>query len=269
MTWLILGLILLVLIGIYLLPNRLEARRQPIDRAFRGNAPGKFVELSAGVTHYRWTGSTRGPVAVLIHGLTTGSGMWEETAEVLSDLGYRILMYDLYNRGFSDSVDGDHDIQLYLTQLDELLENQGLSDSLTVVGYSMGAIVATEFAASEPRLRRQINEDRAANQKAYVLKARSAELDRQGYLSGVLACRRGIMQHRQERQHRAITRDAIPTVAIWGEDDRVVPIGAVGKLAEWNRRSLHEVISEAGHEFPYSHVEEMNRKLRRVLRESD
>ena len=309
MTFLV--ILVLILIGFALLPMLFERRRLPIDRVYRSQAPGKFAELSAGVTHYRWAGPVRGPVAVLIHGQSTSSPMWEETAAVLADVGYRILMYDLYNRGFSDNVEGQHDVQLYLTQLDELLADQGLDEGVTLVGYSMGGIVATEFAATEPhrmrrlillapggvimkdsrfakftrdtpiigdwlngllsgiRLRNQIKDDDAATLKPHIRKARLMELERKGYLSGVLACRRGVMLHTQERQHRAIARDGISTVVIWGEDDRVVPVAAVGQLAQWNRRALHEVIPGAGHELPYSHIEQVNEKLRTLLRDSN
>ncbi|MEL6642267.1 MAG: alpha/beta fold hydrolase, partial [Pseudomonadota bacterium] len=132
MIWFILFLI--VLGGIYLLPTWLERRRKVMDRAVRAKAPGKFAELSQGVTHYRWIGPARGPVAVMIHGLTTGSPVWDELTETFADLGYRVLIYDLYNRGYSDSAKGSHDTDFYLRQLDDLLADQGLEDGLTLVG---------------------------------------------------------------------------------------------------------------------------------------
>lgn len=309
MTWVV--VILLVLGAVYMLPLWLERLRRPMDRNQRADAPGKFARLSGGVTHYRWIGPVRGPVAVMVHGLLTSSPMWEDIAKALGDIGYRVLVYDLYNRGYSDAAAGPHDVDLYLRQLDDLLEDQGLTDNLTLVGYSMGGIVATEFAATEPhrmrrlillapggvvmddsriarftrtwpvlgdwlngvwgpvRLRRQIQADAAAQRKPHVLKARLMELGRRGYFPAVLTCRRGILSHTQERQHRAITRDGIPTITIWGEEDRVIPVSALGMMAQWNRKAHHEEIPGAGHELPYSHTEDVNRLLRRMLRESD
>lgn len=306
MWWLIFLFVLLW--GVYTFPMFRENRRKPMNRARRAAAPGKFAQLSQGVTHYRWIGPTRGPVAVMIHGLTTSSPIWDEIAEAVADVGYRVLVYDLYNRGFSDSVKGPHDTQLYLTQLDDLLADQGLDEGLTLMGYSMGGIIATEFAATEPhrmhrlvliasggvevnesdyavfcrtkpiigdwlhsawgglRFTRQINEDEAAAAKPHILKAQAMELDRKGFLPAVLACRRGVLQEVQERQHRAITRDGIPTIAIWGEDDAIIPIGAVGKMAQWNRKAHHETIKGAGHALPYSHTDEVVEVLRRMLR---
>ena len=309
MTWLIVGL--LCIGAIYLLPTLLEQLRRPVTRDLRAEAPGKFSRLSGGVTHYRWIGPARGPVAVMIHGLTTSSPVWEDIASALGDIGYRVLVYDLYNRGYSDAVDGVHDVDLYLRQLDDLLEDQGLTDGLTLVGYSMGGIIATEFAATEPhrmrrlillapagvemiessetirqrtwpvlgdwlhgvlapiRLLQNIRSDAAARSKPHIQQARMMELRRRGFFPAVLACRRGILTHRQERQHRAITRDGIPTITIWGEADAVIPISALGKMAQWNRKAHHEEIAGAGHALPYSHAEDVNRVLRRMLRESD
>lgn len=306
MIWLL--ALVVVVWGIYALPGYMEKRRKPMDDAARADAPGKFAKLSQGVTHYRWIGPARGPVAVMIHGLTTSSPVWKEIAEGVADIGYRVLVYDLYGRGYSDSVDGKHDMPFYMTQLDDLLEHLNLKEDLTVVGFSMGGAIATEFAATEPhrmhrlillapsgielresdfssfcrrrafigdwvhgvaaglRMTRQINEDEAAAKQPHVLHAQARELDRRGYFPTILASRRGILDQTQEQQHRSITRDGIPTIAIWGEDDKIVPISALGKLAQWNRAAHQEVVPGAGHSLPYSHGKEVVVFLRKMLR---
>ena len=306
MIWL--ALFIALVWGVYALPKFLEQRRKPMDAAARAAAPGKIAYLPQGATHYAWIGPTRGPVAVMIHGLTTSSPVWKEIAEGIADIGYRVLVYDLYGRGFSDTVEGAHDTQFYLTQLDDLLADQKLDDGLTVVGFSMGGAIATAFAASEPhrmrrlvllapsgidlrespfsefcrtrpiigdwvhgtvgglRMTRQINEDAAAAKAPHVLQAQAQELDRRGFLPAVLACRRGILDQTQEQQHRAISRDGIPTIAIWGEEDTVVPISALGHMAQWNRTAHQEVVSGAGHSLPYSHAADVTVFLRRMLR---
>jgi pimeloyl-ACP methyl ester carboxylesterase len=147
---------LLVLGGLAVLPWLAESRRHAVD-VFRDKAPGRFARLSQGVTHYQWLGGVRGPVVVCIHGLTTPSPVWYAIAGGLAKLGYRVLVYDLYGRGFSDAPRGAQDGEFFATQLADLLDHQGLTEDVTLMGYSMGGSIATHFAASHPnRVRRLI-----------------------------------------------------------------------------------------------------------------
>jgi pimeloyl-ACP methyl ester carboxylesterase len=147
---------LLVLGGLAMLPWLAESRRHAVD-VFRDKAPGRFAKLSQGVTHYQWLGGVRGPVVVCIHGLTTPSPVWYAIAGGLAKLGYRVLVYDLYGRGFSDAPRGAQDGEFFATQLADLLDHQGLTEDVTLMGYSMGGSIATHFAASHPnRVRRLI-----------------------------------------------------------------------------------------------------------------
>lgn len=147
----------LALIGfVVALPLLLEGRRHSAE-AFRDQAPGRFAKLSQGVTHYRWLGRSRGPVVVCVHGLTTPSPVWYAIAEGLSALGYRVLVYDLYGRGFSDAPRGAQTGDFFATQLRDLLDHQELEQDVTLLGYSMGGSIATYFTAGHPdRVRRLI-----------------------------------------------------------------------------------------------------------------
>jgi|APFEC2959095136_1045048.scaffolds.fasta_scaffold00103_46 pimeloyl-ACP methyl ester carboxylesterase len=131
------------------LPFAAEALRIPADRR-RGAAPGRFADLPSGWTHFRWSGPDEGPVAVLIHGLTTPSFVWEGLTPLLAAKGWRCLSYDLYGRGFSAAVPGRQDADFFLRQLGELLDHQGLRGPVTLVGYSMGGAIAAAFAARHP-----------------------------------------------------------------------------------------------------------------------
>ena len=138
------------------LPFLCEARKPVMDDAARRDAPGAFATLSRGVTHYRWLGSARGPVAVCVHGLTTPSFVWLAVAQGLGAMGFRVLIYDLYGRGYSDRPDGPQDAAFFATQLEELLEDQGVEGDITLLGYSMGGAIATAFGALYPERLRQL-----------------------------------------------------------------------------------------------------------------
>lgn len=153
MGWVVLCIIVAV---IATLPMQKEGRKVPAS-AMRDTAPGRFAKLSQGVTHYQWIGPARGPVVVMIHGLTTPSPVFYALAQQCTMLGYRVLLYDLYGRGFSDAPRGIQDRAFFLTQLNDLLAHQELEDDLTLLGYSMGGAIASAFAAENPnRMKRLI-----------------------------------------------------------------------------------------------------------------
>jgi pimeloyl-ACP methyl ester carboxylesterase len=139
--------LLVVLGGVATLPALMEARRTRPDPK---QAPGQFADLTQGRTHYQWIGPVRGPVVVAIHGLTTPSDVWTGVGAGLAGFGYRVLVYDLFGRGWSDRVEGRQDAEFFVRQLEDLLEDQGLTEDVTLVGYSMGGAIATAFAARHP-----------------------------------------------------------------------------------------------------------------------
>ena len=297
-------LILVALIALAAFPFAREALRKPMNAAARRTAPGAFVQLSQGITHYRWIGPVRGPVAVCVHGLTTPSMVWDAVAKGLALMGFRVLTYDLYGRGYSDHVPGLQDQDFFLRQLTDLLDDQGITEDVTLLGYSMGGAIVSAFAARHPdRARRLIllapagmshdlgklakfTRDTpilgdwlmllrfpAAHRKGTeaeralpsevpgIIDYQQAELTRRGFVPAVLSSLRGILPHPLEEAHRQISRDGIPVLAIWGRDDAVIPIRAMGQLAQWNRIARHEVIEGAGHGLTYTHASAVLRAI--------
>lgn len=301
---------LLVLALILSAPLLRENVRKPMTKARRKSAPGSFARLSQGVTHYQWHGPARGPVVVAIHGLTTPSIVWKGLIPALSALGFRTLTYDLYGRGYSDRIRGDQTREFFLTQLRDLLADQGLEDDLVLMGYSMGGSIATCFAAAEPnRVRRLILvapagiEMRSGKLADFardtpiigdwlmlalgswrlrqgILRgvgdplideigtAQKEALQDKGTLPAVLSSQRGMLSERLEPEHRTISRNDIPVLAIWGRDDAVIPIQALGTLAQWNRVARQDVIDGAGHALPFSHPGQASAFIVEVLRET-
>ena len=146
MTW----ILLLVVAAIVAAPFIAERRRKPMDGAARNAAPGQFIEATDGITHIKWHGGTRGPVIVCVHGLTTSEYVWDEIAIALADNGYRVLTYDLFGRGFSDRPNKAHDTAFYLQQLSDVLEAADVPETFVIMGYSMGAAIATAYTAQNP-----------------------------------------------------------------------------------------------------------------------
>jgi pimeloyl-ACP methyl ester carboxylesterase len=137
-------------------PFLLERARLPMDPETRRTATGEFVELSQGLTYYEWFGPQDGPRIVCIHGLTTPSFVYRSFAKALAALGYRVLTYDLYGRGFSDRPRGRQNDAFFLRQLSDLLADNRMGNDLTLIGYSMGGAIATSFAAKYPARMKQV-----------------------------------------------------------------------------------------------------------------
>jgi pimeloyl-ACP methyl ester carboxylesterase len=153
MVWLLIALAVLVAAAAAY-PLWREAQRGLPDPR---QAPGDLIELPQGVTHARWIGPARGPVIVAIHGLTTPSPVFDALAPELAGLGYRVLVYDQYGRGYSGNARGVQDAAFCLRQLEGVLDHYELKDDLTVLGYSSGAPIATAFAAANPhRMKRLV-----------------------------------------------------------------------------------------------------------------
>ena len=300
MNW----LVLILIIGIGAIPFIWESRRKVIGTVERKGVPGGFAALSQGVTYYHWIGPVRGPVAVAIHGSTMPSAVWDDVAEGLGAIGYRMLVYDLYGRGLSDAPKGPQNAQFFIRQLTDLLADQGLGQDLTLIGTGLGGSIATAFTAAHPeRVKRLIllspmGLDRPEDGLARFIRqtpligdwlflalfggqlrksvaaapsrigpAQLEELGRKGFIPAVLASLRGIGADRQEAQHRAIGRADVPVVALWGQLDTVVPISGLGSLAQWSRNARQEVIAGAGDGLPYTHAAEVIAVLKDVLRE--
>ncbi|MEO0381337.1 MAG: alpha/beta hydrolase [Pseudomonadota bacterium] len=148
--------VLIIILGILAVPLTIEWMRSPVSDTQRREAKGKFALLSHGSTHYAWLGPERGPVAVCIHGLSTSSYVWRGMAKGLALLGFRVLIYDHYGRGLSDTVPGKQDAAFFVQHLTDLLAHEQVDEPLTVLGYSMGGAIAAHFAATYPSKIKQL-----------------------------------------------------------------------------------------------------------------
>ena len=285
-----------------------EAVRMPVTARHRADAPGKIAELPGGATHYRWTGSDGDPVAVCIHGLSTPSYVFAATERSLARLGFRVLCYDLYGRGYSERVGGAQNVDFFLRQLRELLRDQAVTGPLTVLGFSMGGQIAAAFAAEEASrvealvlvapagilpagaasagawwrapltggwltrvlggfaLRRELIENRSTPTVIPDFEDRqAAETKTRGYLPALLSSRRHLLSQSSHADHARIRDNGTRVLAIWGSEDPVIPLSAMGRLAALNPRVRHEQIAGAGHNLLQTHPAQVAEALRAFL----
>ncbi|SDH40739.1 alpha/beta fold hydrolase [Alloyangia pacifica] len=146
----VLGAVAVALPLLAALPGIGELRRRKLDSTRRAEAPGRFARLSQGETHYCLTGPEDGELVVCIHGLTAPSVVFKALARHLAAQGKRVLIYDLYGRGYSDRPRALQTPGFFTRQLHELLSALELRGPVTLLGYSLGATVAVQFAAEMP-----------------------------------------------------------------------------------------------------------------------
>jgi len=123
---------------------------QVLDAAARSAAPGRFVELPDGSTHYEMGGPPEGQLVVLVHGFSVPYYIWDPTFAALVQAGCRVLRYDLYGRGYSDRPDAVYNQDLFVRQLRHLLAALRVDRPVDLVGLSMGGAIAVAFTARHP-----------------------------------------------------------------------------------------------------------------------
>lgn len=122
---------------------------EELNEATRANAPGSFIQLSDGYTHYELGGPENGQPVVLVHGFSVPYFIWDPTFKFLTTSGFRVLRYDLFGRGFSDRPNLRYDIDLFCKQLRELLDTLGF-EQISLMGLSMGGVISASFTARYP-----------------------------------------------------------------------------------------------------------------------
>lgn len=117
----------------------------------RQGAPGEFMQLTNGQTHYQLEGPNDGPVVVLVHGFSVPLYIWDGTYEALVTAGCRVLRYDLFGRGWSDRPFGRYDLAMFERQLKELLDALLPGQPVGLCGLSMGGLIVAGFGANNPQ----------------------------------------------------------------------------------------------------------------------
>ncbi len=147
------AILLILSIGIYYM---LDPEANELDEPERARLGGTYLKLSGGTTHYKFEGPVDGKVVVLVHGGTVPMWTWDKQVQSLRKLGYRVLSYDMYGRGYSDRPEITYDQDTYQKQLLELVDKLGLTKPFDLIGYSLGGGTVVKFTAHNPQ--RDLNE---------------------------------------------------------------------------------------------------------------
>lgn len=108
------------------------------------------IPRAAGITPEgtAWSRHGQGAPLVLIHGVGMAQEVWTPQVHSLA-ADFDVLVYDMWGHGRSALPAGPLALGHYATQLLDLLDQLGISQT-SVVGHSMGALIALEFALDHP-----------------------------------------------------------------------------------------------------------------------
>lgn len=104
---------------------------------------GNWADVNGARLYYDQSGA--GPDVILIHGFSLDARMWDPQVSALKD-HVRITRYDVRGFGRSSAAAQQHDAVANLLGLMDHLEIH----EAHIVGMSMGAAIATDFALSHP-----------------------------------------------------------------------------------------------------------------------
>lgn len=102
-----------------------------------------FAEVNG--TRLWYEASGKGPAVVLVHGGLVNSRLWDAQMKPLSKR-FRVVRYDIRGYGRSQAPTGEYQM---LEDLRALLDHLKI-DKATLVGLSLGGIIAADFALEHP-----------------------------------------------------------------------------------------------------------------------
>jgi len=120
------------------------------DRPGDPGADGRPVPLADGDLHVVEDGRPDAPGLLLIHGSAGSTAWWDPVVPALAG-ACRVIRVDLLGHGRSSSAGGGYDIPAHARRVGAALDRLG-PGPVTVIGHSMGCLVATALAEQRPDL---------------------------------------------------------------------------------------------------------------------
>lgn len=155
------------------------AERLAASARIREKAPDGTAYLRAGA----------GEAIVLVHGVGMNAAIWQPQIDRLKSR-YDVIAIDMLGHGASPLPPEQAGLSDYSGQVIRLLDHLGL-DRASIVGHSMGALVAQEVALAAPeRIRRLVSLNavfRRSPALAEAVRARAADLSGHGDPAGIAA----------------------------------------------------------------------------------
>lgn len=300
------ALVVIVGLALYSYGSAMDPERADLNDAARTNAPGHFISLTHGITHYEIAGPDTGRVVVMVHGFSVPSYIWDSTFFALSNAGYRTLRYDLYGRGLSDRPDVAYDGAIYDQQLDELLTKLYVDKPVDLMGLSFGGYVTAHFTSNFPNRVRTLTlvdpSSSAATMPGYLklplvgpflwqtqavpgmadnqagdflhpeyhpdwADRYRPQMEYRGFGRALLRSRLVLSRTNFDSLFTAVAKTNVPVLLVWGKQDPVIPIAQASIIQTHIPRVEFFPVDSAGH---LPHMEQtavVNARLLRFFNE--
>jgi pimeloyl-ACP methyl ester carboxylesterase len=257
-------------------------------------------------TTIRYVEAGRGPAVVLFHGIGASLYAWRHTLAPLASAGFRVIAFDNRGFGFSDKPAEGYDNASYVRLALALLDSLQLGDAV-LVGHSMGGAIAAQVAlehpervrglvligsaglgAREPRLFQLVRwpvvgplvlsfRSRGLAERllksTYADPTKVSEGDVDQYYAPVAepdfgrALRGVLTAFRFDLLGARLEHVAVPTLVMWGEEDRWIPIALGRRIAETIPHAAFLSVGHAGHSVQEEAADEVNRLVIRFLKD--
>jgi pimeloyl-ACP methyl ester carboxylesterase len=228
----------------------IPSRERPVQRS--------EVELHGHRFCYRAAG--QGPAVVLLHGIAASSATWERVIPRIAG-SYWMVAPDLLGHGESAKPRGDYSVGAYANLVRDLLDALGVR-RCTIVGHSLGGGVAMQFVYQFPERCERLALVASGGLGRMGSRA-SADLEetwRSFIALGDREARRAFLETVREvvdlkGQHlngvdRLYLAAGLPTLIIWGERDRLIPVSHAHVAHRAIAGSRLEIFPGSGH-FPF------------------
>ena len=189
-----------------------------------------WTQVGDGRVHYLAAGPAEGPPVVLLHGGRFQAQIWRDTGTLvhLAKRGYRAYAIDL--PGFGQSPRTPHQPERWLEKLLDALE----VDKPVIVSPSMSGRYSMPLVTGHPQR-----------------------------IAGFVAVAPvGIPAHRQK-----LNQITVPTLAIWGQNDTVIPLAHADLLIEEVPDARKAIVPAAAHALYLDDADSFHKELLAFLAE--